>query len=95
MIDSCLCVRVPYLLPCGCDFLDRHDLPSGASLWKEEPLDLHLYLLNSGLRLRHVRQGLRNSSETHIQRKQPIHTCIDICLLDRHGFLHPYTDELL
>lgn len=95
MVDSRYFVRVPYLLPCGCDFLDGHDLPSGASLWKEEPLDLYLYLLNSGLRLRHVRQGLRNRSEAHIQRKQPIHTCVNIRLHDRHRFLHPYTDELL
>lgn len=60
--------RVSHLLPRGRNFLNRYDLPSGASTWKEESSHLHLDLLYRRLGFRHVRQSVWHSIEAHPRR---------------------------
>lgn len=86
--------RVPYLLRRRSDLFDVYDIPSGASVWEEESSDLHLDLLNSWLRLRHVGESFRYCAETYHRRQQPIHPCLDLRLPHRYRFLHSHANEL-
>lgn len=47
--------RVSSLLPCCCDFLYCHDLPSCAGLRQKKSPHLYLHLFHRRLSLRHVR----------------------------------------
>lgn len=86
--------RISFLLPCGCNFLNRHDLPGSTDVRKEKPSHLHLDLLDRWLRLRHVRQSLWHCLETYPRGQQSIHATLHLRLCHRYGFLHPDADEL-
>jgi len=72
----------------------RHDLSRCAKIWSQEPSRLHLHLLDSWLRLRHVDQGIWYRLETHSGRKQSIHASVDICIHHCGGRLYSDADEL-
>ena len=86
--------RIPFLLSCGCHFLNRHDLPGSTGIRKEKPPHLHLDLLDRWLRLRHVGQSLWHCLETYPRRQQPVHSTLHLRLCHRYGILHPDADEL-
>ena len=46
--------RIHHLLSSRHHLLHSHDLQSRPNLWKEEPIDLHLHLFDSGVSIGHV-----------------------------------------
>jgi len=87
--------RLRNLLSGGHSLLDCHDLQGGASVRQEEPTHLYFDMLDGGINIGHVGQGIRHRLEADICWKQSVFASIDLCVHDCDDSLHLDADELL
>ena len=73
----------------------RDDLQGCTCLWKAEPPDLSLDMLNSRFSFRDVNKSNWHLSEANHGRQEPIYPSINLCVYYFDGGLHPDSDELL
>ena len=90
-----LLLRLPAILSRRLHICRYYDLQGGTGSRKEESAHLPWNLLDCGISLGHVYQGLRDCTEVNVRRKQPVFSSFHLCVHDHHHGLHPGANELL